>query len=190
MTLPDSGVGPSMHYLWTVALLFMSLCVPMPVRADSPPVLDTVVVDFELQNRDGELVRINEFHGRNVLLAFGFTNCVHVCPMIAANMAQAIRATDKDAVGIFVSVDTERDSPAVTDDYARKFGDNMIGLSGSHSRVAAAARNFNVTFVVTKSEDNYTVQHTPSIFLLSPSGELIEVFAMNTQSTDIAAAMQ
>jgi len=92
---------------------------PLSVAADSPAVLDTVTVDFELQNRDGKLVRFSEFHGKNVLLAFGFTNCVHICPMIAANMARAIRATDKDAIGVFVSVDTERDSPAVTDDYAQ-----------------------------------------------------------------------
>ncbi len=159
-------------------------------ETDSPHVLDAVTVGFELQNRDGELVRFEEFHGKNVLLAFGFTNCAHICPMIAANMARAIRATDTDAIGIFVSVDTERDSPAITDDYARKFGDNMIGLSGSHYQVSEAARNFNVTFVVTKSEDNYTVQHTPSIFLISPDGELIDVFAMNTASADIAAAMK
>ncbi len=159
-------------------------------EADSPPVLDAVTVDFELENRDGKLVRFDEFHGTNVLLAFGFTNCVHICPMIAANMARAIRAANKDAIGIFVSVDTERDPPAVTDDYARKFGDKMIGLGGSHYQVSEAAKNFGVTFVVTKSEDNYTVQHTPSIFLISPNGELIDVFAMNTASTDIAAAMK
>jgi protein SCO1/2 len=159
-------------------------------ETDSPPVLDAVTVDFELQNRDGELVRFEEFHGKNVLLAFGFTNCTHICPMIAANMARAIRAADKEAIGIFVSVDTERDSPAITDDYAQKFGDDMIGFSGSHYQVSAAAKNFNVTFVVTKSEDNYTVQHTPNIFLISPDGELLDVFAMNTASADIAAAMK
>lgn len=163
---------------------------PFAAAADSPRVLDTITVDFELQNRDGELVRFSEFHGKNVLLAFGFTNCLHICPMIAANMARTIRATDKDAVGIFVSVDTERDSPSLTDDYARKFDDNMVGLSGSYRQVSEAAKNFNVTFVVTKSQDNYTVQHTPSIFLIGPDGNLIDVFAMNTASTDIAAAMK
>jgi len=66
----------------------------------------------------------------------------------------------------------------------------MLGLSGSHYQVSAAAKNFNVTFVVTKSQDNYTVQHTPSIFLIGPDGELIDVFAMNTASTHIAAAMK
>ncbi len=179
-----------MRCIGKIVMFLALVSASVAVFADSPPVLDTVTVDFELQDRDGELVRFDKFHDQNVLLAFGFTNCVHICPMIAANMARAIGTTEKDAVGVFVSVDTERDSPAITDDYARKFGDNMVGLSGSHYQVSAAAKNFNVTFVVTKSEDNYTVQHTPSIFLISPGGELIDVFAMNTPSTDIAAAMQ
>jgi cytochrome oxidase Cu insertion factor (SCO1/SenC/PrrC family) len=63
-------------------------------------------------------------------------------------------------------------------------------LSGSHLQVSDAAQNFGVTFVVTKSQNNYTVQHTPSIFLIGPEGELVDTFAMNTPSADIAAAMQ
>lgn len=110
--------------------------------------------------------------------------------MIAANMSRVLNATDKDAVGIFVSVDSERDSPAITDDYARRFGESMVGLSGTYSQVAAAAKNFNVTFVVTKSEDNYTVQHTPSIFLFGPDGGLIDVYALNTPTDVIERAMR
>ncbi len=154
------------------------------------PMLDVITVEFELEGRDGELVQFEEFQGQNVLLAFGFTHCAHVCPMIAANMARAIRATDKNVAGIFISVDTERDSPAAVDAYARQFDEKMVGLSGTHDQVSQAARNFKVTFVVTKSEDNYTVQHTPSIFLIGPDGNLLDVFAMNASSKDIAAAMQ
>ena len=110
--------------------------------------------------------------------------------MPAANMARAMSVSNKDVIGIFISVDTERDSPATTHAYASKFGDKMIGLSGSHQQVSDAAQNFGVSFVVTKSQDNYTVQHTPSIFLIGPDGELVDTFAMNSPSADIAAAMQ
>lgn len=170
--------------------LMVLLLIAMPAAAESPPVLGSVTAAFELVNGDGDAVQFDDYGGQNVLLAFGFTNCAHICPMIAANMARAIDATDKDAIGIFISVDTERDSPATTQAYASKFGDRMIGLSGSHQQVSAAAQNFAVTFVVTKSQNNYTVQHTPSIFLIDANGELVDTFAMNTPSADIAAAMQ
>ncbi len=152
--------------------------------------LNDVKPAFELQNRNGEIVRFNEFNGKHVLLAFGFTHCAHVCPMIAANMARALQLSSEDAIGIFISVDTERDSATKTDDYARAFGGHMLGLSGTYKQIADAAKNFNVTFVVTKSEDHYTVQHTPSIFLLSPDGELIDVFALNTPPSKIADSIR
>ena len=159
-------------------------------RADSATlVLDAVRVEFELQNGAGDAIRNQDFRGKNVLLAFGFTHCLHICPLIAAPLARPLDMADKDALGIFISVDTERDTPAITDNYAKRFSQKMIGLSGSHEQVSAAARNFQVTFVVTKSEDNYTVQHTPSIFLIGPDGKLIDVFALSESSANIAKAM-
>ncbi len=146
--------------------------------------------DFELSSVDGSEVTLADYRGKNVLVAFGFTHCLHICPMIAANMARALRSSEKEAVGLFVSVDTERDTPAITNAYAGRFGESMIGLGGSHAQVSAAAKKFNVTFVVTKSQDSYTVQHTPSIFLLGPDGELIDSFAMNTPTDTIVAAMR
>lgn len=177
----------------TLGLAIVGLLAIQPlnaVAADAESPLDAVSAEFELVDRNGEFVSIDQFRGRNLLLAFGFTHCQHICPMIAANMARALRATDKPAAGIFISVDTERDTPANTDDYARAFDERIIGLSGSYSQVAEAAKNFQVTFVVTKSEDSYTVQHTPSIFLIGPDGDIIDVFAMNAASDDIAGAMQ
>jgi protein SCO1/2 len=171
---------------YLIPLLFLAL----PAAADSPPELGSVTAAFELLDGDADTVHFSDYSGQNVLVAFGFTNCAHICPMIAANMARAIAVADKDVVGIFISVDTERDSPATTHAYASKFGDKLIGLSGSHLQVSDAAQNFGVTYVVTKSQNNYTVQHTPSIFLIGPDGELVDTFAMNTPSADIVAAMQ
>jgi protein SCO1/2 len=166
------------------------LFLALPAAADGPPDLGSVTAAFELLDGDADTVHFDDYAGQNVLVAFGFTNCAHICPMIAANMARAIQVADKDVIGIFISVDTERDSPATTHAYASKFGDRMIGLSGSHQQVSDAAQNFGVTYVVTKSQNNYTVQHTPSIVLIGPDGKLVDTFAMNTPSADIAAAMQ
>ena len=153
-------------------------------------VVNEMNLDFELLNAHGGLVQSSDFLGKNLLVAFGFTYCPDVCPVIAANMANALRHSDKDAVGVFISVDTERDTPEITNNYASRFGEGMVGLGGSHAQVSQAAKNFNVTFVVTKTPDSYTVQHSPGTFLISPEGELIEVFAINADPKEIAAAMK
>lgn len=169
--------------------LFLTALSIVPATAEETG-FGVIKAEFELTDRDGVSRTYAEFRGKNVLLTFGFTHCPHICPMIAAKMAAALKIADKDSIGIFISVDTERDTPAITDNYAKKFAPTMIGLGGSYTQVAAAAKNFNATFVVTKSEDTYTVQHTPGIFLLSPDGELIDVFPMNTAADKIAQAMR
>ncbi len=147
-------------------------------------------VEFELLDRDGNVVTDEDFLGRYVLLGFGFTNCAHICPMMALNMGKALAMSNLDAAGIFVSVDTERDSPEVTDSYASHFGASMIGLSGSYAQVSAAAKNFKVSFAVTKTQANYTVQHTANVYVISPSGELLDVFTFTTEPEILLGALQ
>lgn len=149
-----------------------------------------VVVDFELIDRDGALVRDEDFRGRHVLLGFGFTHCEHICPLMALNMGRVVGEAGRKMTGIFVSVDTERDSAAITDDYAGHFGEAMLGLSGSIEQINAAAKNFKVSYAVTKTQDAYTVQHTANVFLIDPNGELVDVFNFSTSPENILEAVR
>ncbi len=152
--------------------------------------LGDIVVAFELTDRDGNIVTAKDFEGRYVLLGFGFTHCPHICPMMVLNMGKALRETSIEAAGIFVSVDTERDSPTITDDYASKFGDSMIGLGGSIEQINAAASNFKVSYAITKTQNNYTVQHTANVYLIDPAGRLTDVFTFATPAETLMEAMR
>jgi protein SCO1/2 len=158
----------------------------------SPSALEEhgIVVDFELVDGAGNSVTDEDFRGRYLLLGFGFTHCAHICPLMAFNMGQVLSAADASMAGIFVSVDTERDTPAVTNDYASHFGDGMIGLGGSIEQINAAAKNFKVSYAITKTQDNYTVQHTANVFLIDPQGALVDVFNFTTAPEDILAAIR
>ena len=74
---------------WILVFSVLLISGPAAVaRADSTiSVLDAVLVEFELEDRDGDTVQFQDFQGKNVLLAFGFTHCLHICPLIAANIA-------------------------------------------------------------------------------------------------------
>jgi protein SCO1/2 len=148
-----------------------------------------VVADFDLVDRDGKSVRDEDFRGQYVLLGFGFTHCEHICPLMALNMGRVVAASPRPITGIFVSVDTERDSPAVSDDYATHFGESMMGLGGSIEQINAAAKNFKVRYAVTKSQDSYTVQHTANIFLIDPEGVVADVFSFSTAPDEILGAI-
>ena len=172
-----------------ISILLLSFQVATGHAAGVESPFDGIKVEFELINADGERVTELDVRGRHVLLAFGFTHCLHICPMMAANMAMALKASQQDALGIFVSVDTERDTPAVTQAYASSFHDSMIGLGGTYEQIRQAANNFKVSFVVTKSQKAYTVEHTSDIFLIGPDGTVKQIFALNASPGAMAAAM-
>jgi protein SCO1/2 len=149
-----------------------------------------IVVEFELLNHEGKRVTVKDYQGHYILLLFGFTNCQHICPVGMTNIAQTLNQIDKQAQeqtrGIFISVDTERDTNLVTKGYTSAFGDNIEALGGSHDQIAAAASNFKVKYVVTKTPSTYTVQHTSTIFLIAPDGKIVEAFPFNTPASKMA----
>ena len=158
-----------------------------PVNNDP---LGDIVVKFDLIDRDGNIVSAEDFQGQYILLGFGFTHCPTVCPMMVLNMGKALRDVEADAMGIFVSVDTERDSPTTTDDYASRFGERMMGLGGSIEQINTVASNFKVSYAVTKTQNNYTVQHTANVYLIDPLGKLVDVFTFSTPADALIQAMQ
>lgn len=173
-----------------VAMAVFVLVFGTSAIADDTNPFEDITVAFELTAGDGELVTMDKFKGKHVLLTFGFTSCGHICPMTVAKMAAAIKSSDTAAAGVFISVDTERDSPQIAGEYASNFSEAIVGLSGSHEQVSAAANNFKVTFVVTKSQESYTVQHTQVIFLIGPDGVLLDTFALNAPVKQILGAMR
>lgn len=175
-------------HLRVLVILAMSTTCVFADGETPEPISDTKP-HFSLQGRNGTEVSVSSFRGRHLLLTFGFTNCTHICPMLVAKMAFAMNLTNADVAGVFVSVDTERDSPTIADDYAKSFGSSMLGLGGTYQQVGDAVRALNATYVVTKSQDTYSVQHTPYIFLFGPDGTLIDTFSASSKPEEIAAAI-
>lgn len=177
------------HFLQVILLSLLALRAGGVHPGEAGSALDGVSPGFELTGPDGALVTLEDFRGSHLLLAFGFTNCRHVCPTMVMNMGLALKLAPEGSRGVFISVDTERDTPEVAHAYAQRFHPAITGLGGSHGQVQDAARNFGISYVVTKSQKAYTVEHTSDIFVIDPEGRLTEVFAMNAPPAEIAAAM-
>src|SRR3990170_905565 len=80
--------------------LFSAEAPPEPVVSANPAL--TVIArapDFALRDTKGNTVRLSDYRGRVVLLAFVFTTCPGVCPLISRQMS-ALQAALKDA-GLF-----------------------------------------------------------------------------------------
>ena len=89
--------------------------------------------DFELKDPQGRTRTLADFRGKAVVLFFGYTQCPDVCPTTLAALAEAMKrlGADADRVQVlFVTVDPERDTPALLAQYVPAFDPRFLGLYG------------------------------------------------------------
>ncbi len=112
--------------------------------------------------------------GRPMAVFFGFTYCPDVCPTTLTEMTGFIEALGPDADRIqwvFVSVDSERDTPRAMAAYLEAFDRRIVGLTGTEAQIAAAANGFRVFYRRVPLEGGgYTMDHSASVFLLDADG--------------------
>jgi protein SCO1/2 len=131
--------------------------------------------DFSLLDADGRTVRLADFKGRCVLLFFGFTQCPDVCPTALARAADVMQRLGPDAARlqvIFVTVDPERDVPAVLREYPRAFHPSFIGLHADLATTEATAKAFKVFYRKVPTGSSYTIDHTATSYVFDPAGRL------------------
>ena len=132
---------------------------------------------LELPDADGKIRSLAEFKGRVVVVFFGYTQCPDVCPTTMAELSEVRRAlaTDGDKLqGIFVTVDPERDTPAVLKAYVDNFNASFFGLRGSPEQTQQVAREFKVFYakVPGRTESSYTIDHTAGAYVFDTQGRI------------------
>lgn len=151
--------------------------------------------DFALVDHEGRRVTLASYAGRHLLVFFGFTLCPDVCPLALGEVSAALDALGPSAAKvqpIFVSVDPERDTPAVLKDYVAAFDDRIAGLTGTQEEVAAAARAYRVYFkkVPVEGALGYTMDHSAFVYLMGPTGRLEAFFTHETKGEAMAKKIQ
>lgn len=151
---------------------------------------------FTLVDQTGKTVTDRDFRGRYMLVFFGFTHCPDICPaelqVIAASL-QALGPDAKKVAPIFISVDPERDTPEVMADYIKNFGDEFVGLTGSPEQVAAAAKSYRVAyakFQEKESDNDYSVDHSALVYLMSPDGDYITHLPYGTSAEKMTETLR
>jgi protein SCO1 len=150
------------------------------------------VPQFALTDQAGDPFSNESLRGQPTLVFFGFTNCPHICPTTLAMLAQVKREARVPGLRVvLVSVDPERDTPAVLASYLRAFDPQFIGLTGDKAAIERLAANLGVA--VGRSAlpgGSYTVDHTSAVFLVDARGELVAVFTPPIESPALAGDLR
>jgi protein SCO1 len=132
--------------------------------------------DIELAGSNGKPLRLSEFRGKVVLLAFGFSNCGEVCPITLATLAGARRKLGdaaRDVQIVYVTVDPERDTAAQMKKFLGSFDPTFVGGVGTRAEIDAAQAKYGISSVKNKNADgSYTIGHSSSIYMIDRAGGL------------------
>jgi protein SCO1/2 len=175
---------------------------PSGGAAVNPPVQ---VRDFALTNQAGAPMSLRDLRGRMVVLFFGYTHCPDVCPATLADLTQVkkLLGTAADRVSfVFVTIDSQRDTPAVVKDFLNQFDPDFIGLTGDPAALSSMAADYGAYFSIPAGQhkgdsgkdhqeedidaNNYFVRHTSPSYVIDQQGFLRRVYFNGTPAEVIA----
>ncbi len=148
---------------------------------------------FNLTDHTGKRVSDRDFHGRYMLVMFGFTYCPDICPSGLQVMSAALDSLGSKAdriAPVFISFDHERDTPQQLALYVKSFHPRLVGLTGTAEEIATAARAYRVYYKKSQDEKStagFTYDHSALIYLMGPDGAYVAHFS-HAAGTDAIAA--
>ena len=141
---------------------------PLPVIGPAP--------QFTLTSQDGKPIALADLRGKVVAVAFIYTECPDICPMLTQKMVQVQDELGPDfgpkIAFVSISLDPAHDTPEVLKDYAQFWGAKPEGwsfLTGSPEAVRDVSRRYGVFFA--KKEDG-SVEHTQLTSLVDAEGQI------------------
>jgi protein SCO1/2 len=149
---------------------------------------------FKLIDQNGNTITDSDIKGRPFLVFFGYTHCPDVCPTTLFDVSEVMRALGKDADrtgALFVTVDPERDTPAVIKDYLSSFDPHLRGATGDRAAIDATGKAYRVYAKKVPTENgDYTMDHTALVYLMDKQGRFVAPFSLKRRPEDAAADLR
>jgi protein SCO1 len=130
---------------------------------------------FRLQSAKGEITA-EQLKGSWTVVFIGFTHCPDVCPTTLTDMARAQSlwaASDlpNKPKLLFVSVDPDRDNPALLAEYAAFFSKDTLAATAAEPQLTEFTRALGLVYMKVPQADTYTMDHSATLALLNPNAE-------------------
>lgn len=147
--------------------------------------------DFRLTDHTGKVRTLADFRGKLVALFFGYTHCPDVCPTTLSDFAAAISELGADGEKVqvlFVTVDPERDTPALLARYVPSFNPTFLGMHTDPAALAGLAKEFKVIYQKStiKGPADYLIDHSAGTYVFDAKGMLRLHMAYGTGPKAIA----
>ncbi|MDR1849160.1 MAG: SCO family protein [Zoogloeaceae bacterium] len=125
---------------------------------------------------NGQKRSLSDWHGKLVLLFFGYTHCPDACPTALLRIAEAMNRLGehdgKKVQVLFVTLDPERDTEEVLRAYVPAFHPSFMGLHVPQAQVQELADAFRVFYQIVPGTDSmsYSVDHGVDTYVFDAGG--------------------
>lgn len=130
---------------------------------------DTVLVDQE-----GRRFALKELRGKAVLVAFIYTSCHHVCPLIFDSVSAVQKRAHAEGLrtvaAVFVTVDPEIDTPEILKGYALRRGADLSTTTFLTGRSEALKTVWDAFGLKVRQLGRGLVDHPPLTVLADAQG--------------------
>jgi protein SCO1 len=152
---------------------------------------DAIGGPFTLTDQDGRTVTDKDVLNGPSLVYFGYTYCPDVCPTDMARNAEAVDILEKagfPVTPVFISVDPDRDTPAVLKEWTKYLHPRMIGLTGTSAQIDAVVKAYRTVYQLPsdRSGDGYLVAHMTQTYLMLPNYGFANFFPREISAADMA----
>ena len=132
---------------------------------------------FSLTDHNGQVRTLKDFSGKIVVVFFGFTQCPDVCPTTMAELAQVkqLLGPDGDKLqAVFITVDPERDTPALLKAYMANFDPAFLALRPTPEQLPQLAKDFKVYYkrVEGRTAGSYSMDHSAGSYIFDGNGRI------------------
>jgi len=141
---------------------------------------------FSLSGSDHQPFTNASLQGQWTMVFFGFTNCGYLCPTTMAELSKMYRLLEEKGVTtlprvVMISIDPERDSFEKLNNYVTAFNQHFYGARGDEGAIKLMTREMGIAYAkiaLPTAEDaqNYDMEHTGTVILFNPQGELNAFF--------------
>jgi len=151
--------------------------------------------DFKLTDHNGQPRTLASFKGKAVAMFFGYTHCPDVCPTTLADFAAALQQLGPLAERvqvIFVTVDPERDTPALLKQFVPAFNPSFLGMAIDAATLKQLAHEYKVVYQKSsvKAADDYLIDHNTGAYVYDPQGQLRLLMPYGSSAEAIAADLK
>ena len=147
---------------------------------------------YSLTDHNGNKVTDKSFSNKFKIIYFGYTFCPDICPTGMAVISQALDLLGNKArriKPIFITVDPKRDNVEIMAEYHNHFHPSFSNLTGTLDQIRRVAKLYRVYYKKSDASEaeNYLMDHSSIMYVLSPEGEYINHFGPEITPAQIVA---